>query len=181
MDDTLLWSDDSRSLLFSQIDRRNVKSRVHINHVPVDGSLESVYTDTKESYAGDEVINSYQLFVINISSGDRQNIDYPAIPEMSCGYCFEGFFSSGLVWWSADFRRVFFVDFPRDVRTVRVVEWDIQKSARQSASSLKRPMKSPSDCAITAWFSPSLPPYRARRTSWSGSPSALATGPSIPL
>ena len=130
-EDTLLWSADSQSLLFAQLDRREVRVRGRINNVPLDGSLEPEYTDRKLSYPSDESICSYRLFVIHTSTGDRRNTDYPAIPEIWCGYYAEGFLTAGLAWWSADNQRVFFVDSPRDVRSVRVVEWDTQSGSTE--------------------------------------------------
>ncbi|ETN92763.1 Prolyl tripeptidyl peptidase precursor [Gammaproteobacteria bacterium MOLA455] len=123
-EDALLWSGDSQSLLFAQLDRREAKIRHYINYAPLDGSLEAELVELAWPYAGDESIGGWRLFIVDVSTGETQKADYPLIPEIACGAHLDGFLTAGLAWWSADKQRVFFVDSPRDVRTVRVVEWD---------------------------------------------------------
>ena len=123
-EDILLWSGDSQCLLFAQLDRRENKTRHYINYAPLDGSLEAELVETVWYYGGDQSVGGRRLFVVNVSTGETQKADYPLIPEIFCGYHLDGYLTAGLAWWSADNQRVLFVDSPRDVRTVRVLEWD---------------------------------------------------------
>ncbi|ETN91610.1 Prolyl tripeptidyl peptidase precursor [Gammaproteobacteria bacterium MOLA455] len=129
MEDILLWSGDSQCLLFTKLDNRETKTRHSINYVPLDGSLEAELVESTLPRGGDESIGGWRLIVVNVSTGETQKANYPVIPQIACGYHLDGFLTAGLAWWSADNQCVFFVDSPRDVRTVRVVEWDILSSS----------------------------------------------------
>ena len=106
--DTLLWSADSQSLLFTQLDTKKVRSVPHVNYVPTDGSLHPQFTEKTLSYPGDEHIPNLQLIVVNVGTGQLQKSDYPPITYMVCGVAGMGLFDSGLGWWSADSQSVFF-------------------------------------------------------------------------
>ena len=124
LEDTLLWSCDSQCLLLAQLDTRETKTRHYINYAPLNGSREAELVESTWFYGGDESIGGWRLFVVNISTGETQKANHALIPEIVCGIHMDGFLTAGLAWWSADNQRVFFVDSPRDVRTVRVLEWD---------------------------------------------------------
>ena len=121
-DDSLLWSSDSKNLLFAKFDQRESSTWRRINYVP-QGKLQPEYDEWRWSFPGDESIANLQYFVVNINEDNLQQASYPGIPDMFYGMFREGI-SAGTAWWSVDNQRVFFIDTPRDVRTVRVMEWD---------------------------------------------------------
>jgi len=125
---TPLWSADSQSILFTQLDEQKVRVISHINYGPTNnGSYYPEVTERKQSYPGDEYISSLQLYAVDIATGQLQKADYPPIPIRVCGPDgISGFFEAGLGWWSADNQRAFFIDTPRDSKIIRVVEWNIQ-------------------------------------------------------
>ena len=80
-EDVLLWSGDSQYLLFTQRDRRETKTRHYINYAPLDGSLEAELVEIPWSYASDEPIGGWRLFVVNVRAGETQKANYPLIPD----------------------------------------------------------------------------------------------------
>jgi len=124
--DALLWSADSRYILFAHLDRREARLQRHVNYVPTDGSLYPEYTEIRLPISDDKHHDSYSLLSADTHTGDVKKADYPPIPMLMCGTHAQGFLMSGLAWWSTDNQRVFFIDAPVDRKTVRVVEWNTQ-------------------------------------------------------
>tara|TARA_B110000090_G_C13384806_1_gene447291 strand:- start:439 stop:2946 length:2508 start_codon:yes stop_codon:yes gene_type:complete len=125
-----VWSADSQSILFTQLDEQKVRTIPHVNYGPTNnGSYYPEVTTRTQAYPGDEHISSLRLCAIDIATGQLQRADYPAIPYRCCGVMGMGLFEAGLAWWSADNQRAFFVDTPRDSKIVRVVEWNTQSGA----------------------------------------------------
>ncbi|MDB9724471.1 S9 family peptidase [bacterium] len=135
--DTLLWSADSKRILVTQLDRQKVRTVPHVHYGPIDPMVnpdaneDDIYpqlSEKKQAYPGDEYIPVLRLYAVDVITGQLQKADYPPIPPLIYSI-WTGFFDTGLCWWSADNRRAFFIDAPRDSRIVRVVEWDCQTGA----------------------------------------------------
>ncbi len=117
-----LWSRDSKRLLTVILDLREVASRPTIHFVPTDGSVHPQLTLTKRAYPGDKHTDVYRLISIDVSTGNRQETDYPPLPVS--GWRFGLFTGDHLAWWSCDNRHAFFIDVARGAKAVRVVEFD---------------------------------------------------------
>lgn len=115
------WSPDSKRLFTVQRDTRQVKTIPIVQHVPKDGSVRPTVSHNRVAFPGDEHVETYRLLAIDVESGDPCEANYRHIPATrNCG----GFFNDQLGWWAKDCRRAYFVDVPRDYKSVRVVEFD---------------------------------------------------------
>lgn len=135
--DTLLWSTDSQRIIVTQLDQQNIRVIPHVHYGPThpvlhpDAKEDDIYakfSESKKAYPGDEHVPLVRLYAVDVTAGQLQKADYLPIPPIiySGGV---GFFDTGQCWWSADNRRAFFIDTPRDSRIVRVVEWDTHTGA----------------------------------------------------
>lgn len=119
------WSPDSRSLLTALWDARNVERRNIIQYIPEDGRMLPMEASYKHmAQSGADCIETWKLVVVEINTGELQTPDYPEMPHFTLGERFTGLFRSNMAWWSADGRRVIFIDLSRGCKVARVVEWD---------------------------------------------------------
>lgn len=117
-----VWSPDSQRLFTHQLDVRQVASRPMIRHVPQDGSIRPQLKEFKAACTGSKHRETYQLVVINVTTGNTQTVKDGYLTLCRNG---AGFFSDEtLGWWANDSRRAFFVDVDRGAKTVRLVEFD---------------------------------------------------------
>ena len=116
-----LWSKDSKRILTSQFDTRNVTVRDGIMFVPDEGSR-SKTTSTMMSYAGDEFVERNRIIVIDVANETVKKADYPALPFIQFHDVMPGLFTAGLGWWSDDNQRAFFIDITSGSKKVSVVE-----------------------------------------------------------
>lgn len=124
------WSPDGRFLFTVQLDVRQVNPRHQIDYIPPGSHFHPTLTPIKLAYTGDEHIESYRLLVIDISTGQQINIDYPQLPYLNHGAeNLAGFFTGNLGWWSKDSKHVYFVDVARGSTKVSVLCWDILSGA----------------------------------------------------
>lgn len=117
-----LWSTDSQKLLTVQRDKRQVKTLPMVNHVPNDGSIRPKLEQVKVAYPGDKHVETYEVFALDVTSGEICRADWHPIPATINDYF--SFFNNRLVWWAEDDRRAYFIDQARGDRTVRLVEFD---------------------------------------------------------
>ena len=121
------WSPDSKRLLVVQLNTEGETERPVTYLAPEDGSLNPQVARLKLGYPGDEQVNEYRLFWIEIETGQVHQVDYPGLsPIPSCGVSFWGFFTNGQGWWSSDCRRAFFAHSTRTGSRVQVVELDTE-------------------------------------------------------
>lgn len=117
----VLWSPDSKRLFTLQLDSRNVTTRPLINYAPQNGDVSPQLMPTKMPYPGDEHVETLRLLVIEVSTGNLQEVDYAPMPALDIFGFFNG---KPFGWWSPDSRRAFFIDVTRGSKAVRVVELD---------------------------------------------------------
>lgn len=119
-----LWSPDSRYLFTHQLDRRQVAATPIVEHAPKDGGIRPQLHYQKVSLPGDKHTESYRFIVVNVSSGDIHDIEYPPISLCrSYGICY--FSDEKLGWWHGG-RRVCFVDVDLDAQTAKVLTFDVE-------------------------------------------------------
>ena len=117
-----IWSPDCKYIYTVQRDCRKVVPMPVVEHVPSDGSIRPKVDYFPLALPGDEHIPEYRLVVIDISTGDQQDISHANVPVSRNSW---GFFDSGLGWWGNDSAHVYYVDLARDYKNVRVVEFDV--------------------------------------------------------
>ena len=113
-----LWSPDSKQLLTVQVDERKVLSLPVTQYVPTDGSVRPQSIQTKYALPGDKHIAEYQLFAINIDTGQACEVDYPPIPD---AVLWAGLFSGNRAWWSKDSNQAYFIDMARGQQKASVI------------------------------------------------------------
>ena len=96
-----LWSPDSKQLFTVQVDNRQVKSTPIISHVPKDGSIRPVLTQSRIGFAGDEYIETNRIVAIDVEGGTIQAANYRQVPTNRTAF---GIPTDGLAWWRNDSR-----------------------------------------------------------------------------
>ena len=122
--EAVLWSLNSQCILCTQLDNQKARSIPLVNYVPTDGNVYPEFLERKFSFPSDKNISEYRLIHIDVGTKKIQKVNYSPLPLWGYGVISNGFFDSGLGWWSADNRRAFFIDISRDSRIIRVVQWD---------------------------------------------------------
>ena len=120
-----IWSPDSSRVFTVVIDTRQVEiAPPLVRHVPPNGALrpDIIGPDRRMAMPGDEHVEGYYFFSIDVNSGERIQADYRLCPVFRPPYV--GFFSGGRGWWSPDNRRAYFIDLSRDGLTGRLLEFD---------------------------------------------------------
>jgi len=130
--DSIIWSNDSKSILTTKLDERKTRSVPLVNYVPSDGSVYPEFLERKFAFPDDEDIPEYNLVHFNMETNEKKIIDYKPLPLAFYGAMSKGFFGSKLGWWSTDNRRAYFVDRSRYSRSIRVVEWDTQTNVTRN-------------------------------------------------
>ncbi|NGM47491.1 prolyl oligopeptidase family serine peptidase [Rhodobacter sp. SGA-6-6] len=112
-----LWSPDSRRIFTYQLDERAVRRVPIVQNVPEDGGFAPRLYEMRNAFTGDEHLPMAHQTVIEIASGRIIPCGPTHVTE-----------TSGLekreAWWSADSRRVFWLDHDRFERAVTLVETD---------------------------------------------------------
>jgi dipeptidyl aminopeptidase/acylaminoacyl peptidase len=115
------WSPDSKRLLTFRLDERRVLDHVVVQSVRHDGVLRPQPIKYKYTLPGDPDQPLAQLLVVDIDTARITTIDHP--PLMTFGS------PIGSTSWSADSRRVYFVDEPRAWTSARLKEADARTGA----------------------------------------------------
>ena len=118
-----LWSPDSKKILVTQRDTRNVKSLAEISHVPSDGNIKPKVRQSNVAYAGDKVVETVRLLAIDVS--DKRAID-ACIPAMPACISQQAGFFEHVAWWLNDSRHVCFIDQERGDKTLRLMKFDTE-------------------------------------------------------
>lgn len=125
------WSPDSQKLVVVQTDRRMVKPATGVDLCPDDNSVRLRELRGLGAPYWGEAQPVHHLKVVDVASGEATEPDYPAIAERFDTFV-SGFFgspalrrsSSDRAWWSADSRRVCFLDIERGDQAVHLVRMD---------------------------------------------------------
>ncbi len=115
----VLWAPDSRSFLATRLDERDVKLLHLVQSVPSDGTLRPVLHSYRYPMPGDSAVATAELFLVDVPSGAVRPVD---IPPRLASYIHP--FERGYAWWSSDSQAIFFLDFDRGHRTVRLLRID---------------------------------------------------------
>ena len=115
------WSPDSSRLFSVQKDRRQVKEMPVMQYVPQDGAVRPQVDSYRIGHPGDEHVEEYRLFSIEVDSGRIQDVDYKRVPTTRNS---AGFFEVDLGWWGKDSRLAYFIDVDRYYKYVRLVEFN---------------------------------------------------------
>jgi len=115
------WSPDSRRLFTLQKDRRQVKEMPVMQYVPRDGTVRPQVDSYRVAHPGDEHVEEYRLFSIEVDSGRIQDVDYKRVPTTRNS---AGFFEVDLGWWGKDSRLAYFIDVDRYYKYARLVEFN---------------------------------------------------------
>lgn len=124
------WSPDSSWILTVQQNTESVGSLPVVSYVPQNGDSRPDVNQFKFSLSGDEFVESYRLFAIEVDTGFTHAVDYPPLPYVYLGpETFDGFFSGDLGWWSSDGQNAFFIDICRASKRARLMKWNIASQA----------------------------------------------------
>ena len=115
------WSPDSSRIFTLQKDRRQIKEMPIMQYVPQDGSVRPQVDSYRIALPGDEHVEEYRLFSIDVDSGRIQDVDYKRVPTTRNS---AGFFEVDLGWWGKDSRLAYFIDVDRYYKYARLVEFD---------------------------------------------------------
>ena len=126
IEQSAIWSPDSKRLLFVRRDKRQVKTLPLVNHIPHDGSIRPTLEQIKVAYPGDQHIETYQPLMVDLVSGRISMANYPAMYSSSSEYL--GFLNK-IIWWAPDSRRAYFIDLRHGDQVLRFIEFDTDTSA----------------------------------------------------
>ena len=118
------WSPDSKRLLTVKRDKRLVNTVPHVSHVPLDGSIRPQLEEYKVAYPGDEHVEAFSVFSIDVGAGKLCAAERPPTPVSYDGEV--SVYMRDLVWWAADSRHAYFIDRERGDHVVRLVEFDTE-------------------------------------------------------
>ena len=117
-----LWSPDSKRVLTVRRDIRLVKILPLVDNIPADGSVRPKLQVVKVAYPGDEHVETFDLYSIDIASGKATITDYP---PMNTGYSHQyGLFNSRVAWWADDSQRAYCLQHERGDRVLRLLEFN---------------------------------------------------------
>ena len=122
-----IWSPDSSQLLTLRTDERTVLPMPYIEYVPEDGSRPKIHAN-HVSLPGDTQVTTFQLLMIDVTTGLQTDLDYPPLPSVRMG---DTLFAAGLAWWSADGSTAWFVDIERFEKAAHVVAFDVATGRRR--------------------------------------------------
>lgn len=123
-----LWSPDSSRLLIIKTDERQVRSLPITKYVPEENGPRPICKQTKYALPGDEHIACYRLVSINVTTGEKNWADYPAILD---SVVFLPPIMGNRVWWGGNSNLAYFVDVSRGQRNAKVVSFDVYSGQTQ--------------------------------------------------
>jgi dipeptidyl-peptidase-4 len=115
----LAWSPDSKYILTSRLDERNVRDAYLIQSVPDDGSSRPALYSYPSAFVGDEVISKTPLLIVNVRSRQQTVLEGSALNAPSFGSIITGY-----AWWSQDGSKAYFVSRDRFWKSVTLHEFD---------------------------------------------------------
>lgn len=101
----IIWSPDSKGLLFCRVDQRQALQFHLVQSVPKDGSTRPRLHSYAYPLPGDEDIPTAQLFCADVSKGTLVSVDVDPLPVLYHG----GPIYPDRVWWSDDAQSVFLI------------------------------------------------------------------------
>ena len=113
------WSPDSSKLVTHRLDQRRVGELHLVQTALVDDSGRPRLHSYRYALPGDAEVPTAMLAIFDARTGERIDVDYPLLPCVTFSP-----FQYHKVWWSDDSLRVYFLDQPRDFKTLRLVEVD---------------------------------------------------------
>ncbi len=116
-----IWSPDSKRVLTTQTDDRQVKEMPMITFAPADGSVRPTAWARRAALPGDEHVSGFRMTSIDVESGKQVGAHYAPVPAVRMN---DTPLSGGWSWWDADGRLAYFVDIDRGEKSARVVEFD---------------------------------------------------------
>jgi dipeptidyl aminopeptidase/acylaminoacyl peptidase len=121
-----VWSPDSRKVLTSQTDDRQVREMPVINFAPADGSVRPIAWSVRAALPGDPHVTEFRMVAIDVETQKQVEAHYPRIPSARMN---DSPMSGNRVWWSAGGRLAYFVEIERGERKVNVIEFDTSTGA----------------------------------------------------
>lgn len=116
-----IWSPNSRYVFTLQVDDRDVPEYPYTEFAPASGGR-SVAASVRTSLPGDARVTTFRFLIIDVDTGRAIEPRYPHSPVVRMA---SSPIAAGLCWWSADSRKVYFIDIERGEKKVHVVEVDI--------------------------------------------------------
>ena len=106
------WSPDSRRVVFHRLDQRDVRRSALVESAP-DGGGRPVLHLYHYAMPGDEVLPTAEFLVFNLESGDTVTAKAePMLVPMLSPLLWKR------MWWAEDSSAIYFLDQPRDLRTL---------------------------------------------------------------
>lgn len=121
----LKWSPDSRKILTVQTDDRQVKVMPLVDFVP-DKGVRPVAVEQRQAFPGDAHIPMYRMVAVDVASKRQTEMRYPRLPAVRM---LDTPIGGERAWWSADSKRIFFVDIERGEKTVHLISADAETGA----------------------------------------------------
>ncbi|MDE0643189.1 MAG: DPP IV N-terminal domain-containing protein [bacterium] len=115
----VLWSPDERHLLSHRLDERRVGTMHLWQGAPPDGSLRPRLHSYRQALPGDAELPLAHLVAFETDTGRRTDLSWSPLESP-----FLTPIELGNAWWSAGSDTVFFLDWDRDRRSVRLVSAD---------------------------------------------------------
>ncbi|WP_367137473.1 DPP IV N-terminal domain-containing protein [Saccharothrix sp. HUAS TT1] len=112
------WSPDSTRVLAHRTDERDVRRTHLVEARPADGGAPRLHTQ-RYAYAGDEVLPRAELVVLDVATGAvvRAQAEPLLMPTLSP-------ITAQWAWWAPDGSAVYYLDRPRDPRTLSLRRLD---------------------------------------------------------
>ncbi|TCC45096.1 S9 family peptidase [Kribbella capetownensis] len=112
------WSPDSSKVLAHRTDERNVRQTHLVEARPADGSAPVLHTQ-RYAYPGDEHMPLAELVVLDVAEGTvvRAQTEPLLMPQLSP-------IMAKWAWWAPDGSAVYYLDRPRDLRTLTLYRLD---------------------------------------------------------
>lgn len=134
----VIWSPDSRYVLTHRIDERLVKEFYLLQSVPEDGSVRPKLYPYRFAVPGDEHLPLWEPVVLDVVA--RRRVSLATRPMI----CFTNTpIEKRETWWSADSKRIYFLDWDRFMRSVSLHRSELSTGAvsqvlRESSRTLMR-------------------------------------------
>lgn len=114
------WSPDSRKLVTQRLDQRRVRDLHLIQHAPPDGSARPVLYAYRYPLVGDQEVPLAEYVVLDVEKRTQTFFEMqPEIIQFEISPLL-----TGLVWWSQDSQRAYYIQQERGFRTLRLYEVD---------------------------------------------------------
>lgn len=112
------WSPDSTKVLAHRTDERGVRLTHLVEARPADGGAPVLHTQ-RYAYPGDETVPRAELVVLDVASGTvvRAQAQPLVMPQLSP-------ITTRWAWWAPDGSAVYYLDRPRDLRTLTLHRLD---------------------------------------------------------